>query len=319
MEKIKDFFNKIFNRKKYRLEHQSKVLFKPKKTFFKKRNYFSIKINTSWMKIFKRNYIPYYLIFWIIFIIFLMFIILWPIFRVEKLNITRKDGISNVNISYMALDDFRWESIFSIDKKDVLSRLKNYQENIKDIDLEINYPKTLNIVLESYKPKFNVTINKKNYLLLENGALTPTINPSSELKTLDIIKSIDSTRILDYKLIFDMNYIAKIEEIEKKVKENIAQIDITWLKYYEKERELHVILNNFSRLIFSLDDDISIDEQIKSLAVLDREKSQVAKNDKLYIDLRIKWKVFYCSIEWDKNKQKERQCTVNLQYIYSEL
>jgi hypothetical protein len=60
------------------------------------------------------------------------------------------------------------------------------------------------------------------------------------------------------------------------------------LKYYEKERELHVILNNFSRLIFSLDDDISIDEQIKSLAVLDREKSQVAKNDKLYIDLRIK-------------------------------
>ena len=210
MEKIKDFFNKIFNRKKYRLEHQSKVLFKPKKTFFKKRNYFSIKINISWMKIFKRNYIPYYLIFWIIFITFLMFIILWPIFRVEKLNITRKDGISNVNISYTALDDFRGESILSIDKKEVLTRLKNYQENIKDIELEIDYPKTLNIVLESYKPKFNVTINKKNYLLLENWALTPIINSSSELLSLDIIKSFDSTRILDYKLIFDMNYIAKI-------------------------------------------------------------------------------------------------------------
>jgi hypothetical protein len=60
------------------------------------------------------------------------------------------------------------------------------------------------------------------------------------------------------------------------------------LKYYEKERELHIIVNDFSRLIFSLDNSITSEEQIKSLAVLDRENSQISNNDKIYIDLRIK-------------------------------
>gem|GEM_PF-3296996 len=60
------------------------------------------------------------------------------------------------------------------------------------------------------------------------------------------------------------------------------------MKYYEKERELHIIVNDFSRLIFSLDNSITSEEQIKSLAVLDRENSQISNNDKIYIDLRIK-------------------------------
>jgi hypothetical protein len=41
-------------------------------------------------------------------------------------------------------------------------------------------------------------------------------------------------------------------------------------------------------LIFSLDNSITSEEQIKSLAVLDRENSQISNNDKIYIDLRIK-------------------------------
>ena len=60
------------------------------------------------------------------------------------------------------------------------------------------------------------------------------------------------------------------------------------MKYYEKERELHIIVNDFSRLIFSLDNSITSEEQIKSLAVLDRENSQISNNDKIYIDLRVK-------------------------------
>lgn len=322
MTKIKNLFNKFFRKRKSSSTIKSnKVLFKlPKKrSIFKKRNLLNFSFNLKWVtKFFKKNYIPYYLIFWFCLILIIFFIVLGPIFRIEKINIY-KDWNSNIDIAYKSVEDFRWVSTFNIEKSEVLAKMKDYQENIKDIKLDIDFPKTINIIIESYKEKFNVNINKKNYILLENWTLIPTITPSEELKNLEIIKNIEKTKILDYKSIFDMEFIQKIEEIEKAVKENIAGIEITWLKYYERQRELHIIVNNFTRLIFSLDNSISVDEQIKSLAVLDREKSKISNNDKVYIDLRIKWKLFYCSIIDDKNKQKEKQCNQNLLNIYDQL
>jgi hypothetical protein len=52
--------------------------------------------------------------------------------------------------------------------------------------------------------------------------LIATAEPSKDLESLEIIKNIDKTRILEYKIVFDMEYIQKIEEIERMVKENIA-------------------------------------------------------------------------------------------------
>lgn len=317
MEKIKNFFSKIFWKRE---KNRNKVLFKPKKTLFKRRKYINIKVDIKkYQRFLKKNYIPYYLIFWITFLILIFFIILWPIFRIEEVKIYKKDSVSNINIAYKSIEDFRWYSIFKVDKNLILEKLRNYQENIKDVDLSKKFPKTIDLQIESFKEKFNVSINSKNYILLENWSLIPTINPNKELKNLEIIKNIDKTKILDYKIFFNMDSILKIEELEKKVKENISSVKITWLKYYEKEKELHIMLNNFTRLIFSLDDSISIEEQIKNLAVLDREKSQISNNDKVYIDLRIKWKIYYCSIEDDKNWLKQKQCLSNLEYIYTKL
>lgn len=314
MEKIKNLFQKIFKKKKNR----NKVLFKPKKTLLKRKRYFNIKIDfKKYQKFFKKNYIPYYLILWIIFVVFIIFIILWPIFRIEIINIIRKDSVSNINMAYKSLEDLRWDSTFKITKTEVLQKLRNYQENIKDIDLSINFPKSLDIQIESFKEKFNVNINSKNYILLENGSLTPTISQNKDLKNLEIIKNIEQTKILDYKIIFDANYISKIEKIDNLIKENIAFIKVTNLKYFEKERELHVILNDFTRLIFSLDNSISIEEQIRNLAVFDRENSKISDNDKVYIDLRIKWKIFFCSIKDDKNWANKKQCQANIDYIYN--
>lgn len=316
MEKIKNFFKNIFTRKwKNTLtSNPNKVLFKPKKSVFKRKNRFNIKIDfNKYTKFFKKNYIPYYYIFWVFSILWILFVILGPIFKIENIDIIRKDSLSDINIAYKSIDYLRWTSTFNVEKSEVLESLKSYQENIKSVDLKIKFPKTINLQIESYKEKFNVSINGKNYILLENWSLIPTINQNKELKNLEIIKNIEKTKILDYKVIFDMKQISKIEKIEKKVLENISYIEISNLKYYEKERELHIILNNITRLIFSLDESIDIDEQIKNLAVFNKDNSPIANNDKIYIDLRVKWKIFFCSLE------NEKRCKANLEYIYSQL
>lgn len=318
MEKIKNFFKK-FSKKK---ETKNKVLFKTEiqKRPFKKRRSFWLNLKLKKPEfLLNKNYAPYLFgTFFCLFII-ILFVIFWPIFRLEQINVTKKDSFTNIDIIYKSLDDFRWDSIFDMEKSVILKRMQEYQENIKDIELKINFPKTINIKAESYKEKFNISINEKNYILLENGSLIPTINPLKQLPNLEIVKNIDKTRHLEYKKIFDMNKIAKIEILEKKIYENVAGIEINELKYYEEEREAHFILNKTTRLIFSLDDSISIEEQIKNISIIDKEKSAIAKNDKVYIDLRISWKVYICTMEWDNRNQKKAVCDRNLESIYSKL
>lgn len=315
MEKIKNFFNR-FKRKKER--PKNKILFKTsiKKREFKKRK--NIGINLKLKKstfILTKNSLAYFLI--VFFSIFI--IIFWPIFRVKQINVSKKDSFTNIEIVYKSLYDFRWDSIFSMRKNIILEKMQDYQENIKDIELEIDFPETINIKVESFKEKYNISLNSKNYILLENGSLIPTINPIKELKNLEIIKKIDKARILEYKKIFDLNEIWKIDILDKKIKENIKNIEINTIKYYEEEKEVHFTVNNVTRLIFSLDDSISVEEQIKNLSIINKDKSEIAKNDKVYIDLRIPWKVFICTMEWDNSSQKKVICEKNLKDIYWQL
>jgi cell division septal protein FtsQ len=58
--------------------------------------------------------------------------------------------------------------LFKIDEFDVFYRLKNYQDNIQSVDVTLSLPDTIKVEIGSYKEVFNITINEKNYILLEN-------------------------------------------------------------------------------------------------------------------------------------------------------
>jgi len=56
--------------------------------------------------------------------------------------------------------------------------------------------------------------------------------------------NIDKNKFIDYKQIFNPFYIEKINNIIKKLEENIINIKIVNLYYYENERELHIEIEN---------------------------------------------------------------------------
>ncbi|MDR1945426.1 MAG: hypothetical protein LBQ59_05195 [Candidatus Peribacteria bacterium] len=58
--------------------------------------------------------------------------------------------------------------MFKINELDVFYRLKNYQDNIQSVNLTLSLPDTIKIEVGSYKEVFNVVVNEKNYILLEN-------------------------------------------------------------------------------------------------------------------------------------------------------
>jgi len=308
---IKNFINK-FKTKKRRKNIKNKLLLNKieQTSFIKKRKTIKFNnINFKKLNLFWKNHFYNYLLILFILISLIIFFIFWSTFKIKFIEIIKQDNITNMSIAYNATDKYRNVSIFNIKENEILKRLKEYQQNIKKIDIRIKLPNTLKINISSYKWLFNTKINEKNYIITENGTLVPS-NYSDSLKELVLVQKFDKNKFIDYKKILDPTFINNIKLIVDSIKENIIKINISEIKYYITEREVHLKTDKKTILIFNLNSNIK--EQIEKIAILNKEHININKNSIVYIDLRVKNKVFYCTTE------KEYQCYQNLKSIYSD-
>ncbi len=311
LNKIKRFFS--FGKKRKR----QKVIFAWAKqtTFIKKRVHFSIKNKSlEKLKFFWNNKSSYYLLLTFIFISLSLYIVFWPVFKIKNIEIIKQDDITNMIISYKSVDSYRWKSIFSIKKSKIINSLKDYQHNIKMVKTNIVLPNTIKIKIESFKEVFNTDVNNKSFILTQNGVLIPKAH-SKSLKKLEIHNEVTNNQFLDYKKYLETEYITKILSIIENLESDLPKIKLKEFKYYVVEREFHVKTDKNTILIFDLD--WWFDEQINKLIVF--SKDTLKKTTPIYIDLRIDWKVFYCSKDDEKfhiEKEKEKQCLNNLKKLY---
>lgn len=317
MKKIQTFINKylklnLINKRK---KVENKVLFvQENENVFKKRKK-QLSLNLNRINNFSLNQKNKYII--ITSIVFLgvflvIFVLFWPYFKIDKINIMKKDDITNLNIAYKWVENLRWELIFNAEKNNILDKLTTYQQNIKDIDINISLPNTLKIMTESYKWLFNTSIKnwktEKKYILVENWTLVPTEIQNKELKNMQIINNNWQTNnFIDYKQIYEEKYIKNIDYLAKKIEENIINIKIKNIIYYPIEREVHFKIEN-NLLIYSLDEDI--DKQIEKTVIFNKQHFELNKPWIYYTDLRIPNKIFYCSMEF------EYKCKENIKRIY---
>jgi len=318
MKQIKQFFKNTVNpsyKQKNKRDKKKMYFSEIKTTTFKRRKkQLSLNINKfNYINLIIKNKYIIYLSILSLLIIWVIILFFSPFTKVQKINIIKKDDITNINIAYNSLDNIRWKSILNIDKSKIKSKLIQYQSNLKNINIDIKLPNSIKISLESYLPLFYTTFNiwelEKKYLILSNWTLIPSSKEITDLKLLNIITNDDSklANFLDYKQIYSENYINNINIIINKLKENIIDINIEELTYYKIERELHIKTNN-SILIFSLDENIS--NQIEKLVIFNKDYKNISKAWIYYIDIRVKDKIFYCPNE------EEYTCIQNLKRIY---
>ena len=308
IKNIENYIKKIFKKNKRR-NNKSIVLNKMKQTtFIKKRKQIVFNYNFfEKFKLFWNNKSYYYISIIVTLLIIAIYIIFWPIFKVKYVDTIKQDDLTNMIISYDSVNKYRWRSIFTIDKKEILKSLQNYQQNIRDIKVNIILPNKLRIIIDSYKWIFNTKINNKSFVITENWTLIPN-KFSWELEELKIKHKIDKNKFLDYKKIFDTKYIKEINNINKLIKENIINIKVNELTYFVVERELHLKTENNTTIIFDLNKNIQ--NQLEKIVIFNKDQLNINKNPIIYIDLRIKNKVFYCTNE------NEYQCYKNIKSIY---
>ena len=182
----------------------------------------------------------------------------------------------------------------------------SYQPNLKSIESSLQLPDTLQINIESYPGLFQTQIWNKSYVVTQNGVLVPK-KPSESLLSIQLELS-DGISFLDYKQIFKQQYIEQISMMTTLLTDNLLWAEITSWKYYQTERELHIELQNATLLLFDLD--TSAKQQVEKAIVFHKESADILSGDIIYIDLRVKNRIFYCGID------EVKQCEQNLNSIY---
>jgi cell division septal protein FtsQ len=312
------FFSKIFKiftkntLHKKRQQERKKIYLESDTTdtLFKKRKKISFKIPSYFHKYSIYSNIQVISITGCILVVCSVCIIIFsPFFKVKTIEIIRKDDITDINIAYKALEDYRDQLIFTISSKDIAEQLKLYQKNISDVTIKTVFPNTLKITVGSYKWTFSTVINEKNYIVTTNGVLVPG-KGGSDLQILKFTPQYAHMNgILDYKEVFSAKNMEKILEILNKVKHNMLSSQIKAIFYFPKEREVHMDIDT-TKLMFDIDNSNDIDGQIKRLMLFIKENVDIKKPGIVYIDLRIKNKIFFCTLE------TEFDCKKNLQYFY---
>ncbi len=234
-----------------------------------------------------------------------LFVTFWPVFRVKEIFITRQGTIININQAYTSVDPFRWKNIFFLQNNQIAQRLQNSQNTLKNININTKFPDTLDIVLQSYTPIFQT----EQYIILENGAIIPRENyDTTSLPWIRVAKDIGETYIF-WELLHpqDLKYIS---QLLNKLPKNIAGFEIKNTIYFPTEREIFIVWKNDTLFIFDLQADIG--QQIQQLSIFNREKHNITQTPYVYIDIRIREKIFLCGLE------AEYQCRKNIKYIYGD-
>ena len=275
---------------------------------YKKRRKYQLRIPTWLSRSTWKDLIKFFSL-WIIgfTIIFAIIIVYSPILKIQTIEVIRKDDITDINIAYKALQNFRDKFILGVNTKDIAEQLKLYQKNISDVAIQKELPHTLKITIGSYKTSFSTILNQKNYIIVENGVLVPwkAWKEVKELKFTPQYSTING--VLDYKQIFSPKNIETVQYLYERVKYNLLTENIGDIYYFPKEREVHIDIDK-TKLIFDINGDI--DEQIQRLLIFTKENTKLKNSNILYIDLRVKNKIFFCTLE------TEFDCRATLKKYY---
>jgi cell division septal protein FtsQ len=242
--------------------------------------------------------------------IWILYIFKWEYFSIKIINI-KTDNITSEKIAYNAVNSIRHKSIFLENKDDIMKKILDYQRNIKTITINKILPDTLEINIVSFPIIMNLFYSNKKYSITSNWIIVPLkkINNKEEWKKILINianTKDDKYKIISYKQMFKSDFIEKVYLLIKWFEDNIIDYNIKNINLYREEKELHIITDNNTIFIFSLE--LSIKKQLKKIIVYMKEKESSLRY--IYIDLRIENKIFLCWYE------EEYQCKLNFKRLY---
>lgn len=222
---------------------------------------------------------------------------------ISKINIYREWSLIDINRAYSLLDYLRGSNLLTSDSKNIAQRLQRSQSAISEIEINKDFPNTINIYLDA----FDIIFQTKTHFILANWSLIQKENEDfSDIQFLYL--SEDISEYIDFQQQLSIQELESINVLIQEGKKNILGFIPEQIFYFIKERELIIRDTFWTLYIFDLE--WNIENQIRRVAIYDTESIENNRNNFAYIDVRISEKLFLCSNE------SESICNENIEKIY---
>jgi len=225
---------------------------------------------------------------------------------IKTINIYREWALIDINRSYSIVDYLRGNNLLSADSSTIAQRLQRSQSSISEIRINKDFPDTINIYLNSYTPVFQT----ENHFILSNGSIIvkeEDVFPDIQ----KIYLSEDISQYDDFQQKIAPETLESIANILSESNKNILAFTPNQIFYFLKEREIIIRDDVWTLYIFDLEK--SAENQIKQLAIYEKESAPDSRWLLSYIDLRIPDKLFLC------NRDLQSVCLNNINQIYGNI
>lgn len=230
-----------------------------------------------------------------------------PFFQLKPDNIEiilKPEPVFDRNAVSSIMGDFAGKNIFSISTQEVFLALSQNIRHIASVEKTIRLPDGIKITVTSFAPSYRAFIGEEVFLLTENGQLIADI-PEVEAPALEIRHIISDPNLGKNTPIMIEDMIV-FRDIIKLWRENLGKYPINALKYYDQEKEIHIVSDG-TLFIFSLTDGRG---QINTLIRIIQQES-INTSKFAYIDLRVPKRIYTCG-------RDESDCARNIARIYGE-
>jgi hypothetical protein len=252
-----------------------------------------------------------------------------PYFLVSpsKILIEWLDEGIDTSIAYRSVEDLYGKNIFFLDEKEIANSLKKYQKNISLIRIDRLYPNNIKILISGYPILFDVSIpsvKEKKWWMTGNGVLVPkdAIGEVHPYALSYIDPSINNDILLDYRELMTEWETQILKKTIDFFWETWKDLPLEKAIYLKRENEIHMLLKNKLRILFTLQDFTKktgelenynhLRMQIVSLKTfIDTYKSDILRSKFIYIDARVPGKIFSC--------REKDICMKNLTTVYPDI
>jgi cell division septal protein FtsQ len=201
------------------------------------------------------------------------------------------------------MGDFAGKNVFSLSTKEIFESLSENIRHIASVEKTLQLPDGISIIVTSFTPSYRAFIGEEVFLLTENGQLIADI-PEVEAPALEIRHLVSDPNLGKNTpiMIEDMSSMREILGIWR---ENLIKYPINALKFYDQEKEIHIVSNE-TLFIFSLTNGPI---QMRTLIQI-LQQDHINTTRQAYIDLRVPKRIYVCARE-------ESVCQQNINRIYN--
>ena len=150
------------------------------------------------------------------------------------------------------------KSIFTLNEEAIAKNIQKNLQNTEHIRIDRLFPNGMKILIKSLPNHFDATIfgvENKRFALSSNGVLVPIADlTNTEFKRhLQIISpDLQSELFFGYKKVFSDRTMLVIFKIFELFEKEWTDLPVVQANYFSIERELHLILESNTKIIFAL-------------------------------------------------------------------